>query len=451
MTECTQQRLDLGRWSGREAVGRFDGGEQSSDGGLVLLREADLRLRMLERLAGCFVDLRSAALVRHGVREMLAQRVLGLALGYEDLNDHEELRNDPLLRLAAGKAGVGEALAGKSTLNRLELSLAEPSRYKRVAYRAAEMDRLLVELFLEARGAAPEEGIVLDLDATDLPLHGHQEGRFFHGYYGHYCYLPLYIVCGRQVLCARVREAGQDASAGALAEVERIVGQVRERWPGVKITLRADSGFCREELMAWCEREGLDYVFGLARNPRLQGKIEPEMAEAAALHQATGRPERVFGEFAYATRDSWSRERRVVAKAEQLEGKANPRFVVTSFAPGQWEARALYEKLYCARGEMENRIKEQMMLFADRMSAETLRANQLRLYLSSFAYLLVEGLRRLGLAGTELAQAQPQTLRLRLFKIAARVRVSVRRIWLSFPRASPCQAQFRQCWAALRC
>lgn len=449
MTECTQQRLDLGRWSGRDAVGEFEGEEQSSDGGLVLLREADGRLRLLDRLEACFQDWRDPALVRHGLREMLAQRVLGLALGYEDLNDHEELRRDRLLQLAAGKPGA-EMLAGKSTLNRLELSLAEPGRYKRIAYAAEKLDELLLQLFAETQASPPEE-LVLDLDATDVPVHGHQEARFFHGFYGHYCYLPLYIVCGSQVLAARLRPADQDPGAGALPELERVVAGLRARWPRVRIVVRGDSGFCREAMMAWCEREQVDYALGLARNARLSGRIEAPLARAAERHQATRRPEREFSEFPYSTLDSWSRERRVVAKAEQIEGKANPRFVVTSLPAGAWPPQALYETLYCARGEMENRIKEQMMLFADRLSAGTMRANQLRLYLSTFAYLLVDGVRRLGLAATEMARAQPQTIRLRLLKISTRVRVTARRIWLTFPRACPHQAVFRQCWAALRC
>jgi Transposase DDE domain group 1 len=307
-----------------------------------------------------------------------------------------------------------------------------------------------VDIFLEAHAAAPTR-IVLDLDVTDTPLHGEQEQRFFHGYYGEYCYLPLYIFCGEHLLCARQRASNQDASAGALQEVERIVGQIGRQWPQVQIILRADSGFCREPLMAWCESQGVDYVFGLARNERLEAEIAELMAQAQNQHQQSQQAARVFAEFSYQTRSSWSCARRVVAKAEYLDKGPNPRFVVTSLPAEAWPAQALYEQLYCARGEMENRIKEQLSLFADRMSAETLRANQLRLYLSSLAYVLLHALRRLGLAATEWARAQVNTIRLRLLKIAAEVRLSARRIWVRYPRAYPWKALFAAAWAALRC
>ena len=327
---------------------------------------------------------------------------------------------------------------------------AAADRYHKISYAAERLDALLVDIFLEAHTKPPAE-VVLDLDVTDTPLHGEQEARFFHGYYGEYCYLPLYIFCGEHLLCARQRASNQDASAGALAEVKRIVGQIRQRWPQVKIILRADSGFCREELMAWCEAEHVDYVFGLARNERLEAEIAALLAEARSQHQQTQQATRVFGEFSYQTRSSWSCARRVVAKAEYLDKGPNPRFVVTSLSPTEWEARARYEQLYCARGEMENRIKEQLSLFADRMSTATLRANQLRLYLSSLAYVLVHALRRLALAGTAWAHAQVNTIRLRLLKIAAEVRLSARRICLRYPRAYPWKALFAAAWQALRC
>jgi hypothetical protein len=316
---------------------------------------------------------------------------------------------------SGGKRDVGEApLAGKSTLNRLELGGDSPSRYKKIHCRQQAVDALLVEVFLEAHEEAPD-CIVLDLDVTDLPLHGHQEGRFFHGYYDEYCYLPLYIFAGEHLLCARLRTADQDAAAGSTEEVKRIVGQIRGRWPGVAIVVRADSGFCREELMAWCEQNGVGYVLGLARNERLRKSIAPQLAEAARRQQASGKPARVFTEFAYrTTTGSWGRARRVVAKAEQLDGKENPRFVVTNLGADRWPAQRLYEELYCARGEMENRIKEQLSLFADRVSAETMKANQLRLSLAGCAYVLVQALRRLGLKGTEMARAQAATIRERL-------------------------------------
>jgi hypothetical protein len=384
---------------------------------------------------------------------MLAQRIYGLALGYEDLNDHEQLRQDPLLGVLAGKKDLGEPLAGKSTLNRLELTPAgspAAERYNKISYSAEALDTLLVDLFLEAHPRAPRE-IVLDLDATDTPLHGRQEARFFHGYYGHYCYLPLYVFCGDHLLCARLRPSNIDASAGSLEEVQRIVRQIRARWPKTRIILRADSGFCREELLAWCETNEVVYVFGFARNKRLRRIIGRAMQQAKQEHRRTGKPARVFCEFAYRTKKSWSRTRRVIAKAEQIEGKENPRYLVTSLGAQDWPAQKLYEQLYCARGEMENRIKEQLSLFADRMSTETLQANQLRLYFSSLAYALVEALRRLGLAGTEWAEAQADTIRLKLLKIAAEVRITARRIWVRYSCAYPWQHVFAPAWTALRC
>jgi hypothetical protein len=380
---------------------------------------------------------------------MLAQRLYGLTLGYEDLNDHEQLRNDPLLALLAGRRELDRPLAGKSTLNRLELC-GRSERYHKIGYAPEAIDRLLVDLFLEAHAEAPKR-IVLDLDATDIPVHGHQPERFFHGYYDGYCYLPLYIFCGDHLLCARLRPANQDAAAGAVGDVQRIVEQVRQRWPEVEIVLRADSGFCREELMAWCECNRAGYVLGLARNPRLRALIDAPMEEAKALHQSTGEAARVFSGFQYSTLKSWSCERRVVAKAEYLDKGENPRFVVTSLDPEQWPAQALYEKFYCARGEMENRIKEQMCLFADRLSTKQMHSNQLRLYFSALAYTLMEALRRLGLKGTEWAQAQVDTIRLRLLKIGTVVRVSVRRVLLQFSSSYPWQAIFGQVYRALLC
>jgi len=432
---------------------RFSERQLSTEGGALLLRETDRKIGLLSRVRKCFSDYRHPALLEHELGELLAQRIYGLALGYEDLNDHEELRRDPLLALMAGKRKLQEPLAGKSTLNRLELSPSGSpleNRYHKITYSREALDWLLVEIFLDAHTRAPRQ-IVLDLDVTDTPLYGKQEDRFFHGYYNEYCYLPLYIFCGDHLLCARQRASNQDASAGSREEVERIVQQIRRRWPKVRIILRADSGFCREELMAWCEQNRVDYVFGLARNSRLQRKIAGAMREAKQKHQRTGEAARVFEEFPYRTRKSWSRSRRVVAKAEYLEKGENPRFVVTSLPPDSSEAAALYEKTYCARGEMENRIKEQLNLFADRMSTESLRANQLRLYFSSLAYVLIHALRRLGLAGTEWAQAQVQTIRLRLLKIAAEVRLSVRRIAVSFSNAYPWKNIFAAAWVALRC
>ena len=454
MTECNQSTFEFAAHFSRQVVARFDGGTITTDGGGLLLRETDGRLNLLPRLAECFLDARNPLFVEHSVQELVSQRVYGLALGYEDLNDHEQLRNDPLLRVLAGKADVEDSpLAGKSTLNRLELSDGTPSRYKKITFWKAGIDELLVKVFVESYASAPEE-IILDVDATDFPLHGEQEGRFFHGYYDSYCYLPLYIFCGDQILCARLRQSNSDAAAGSLAEIQRIVAQIRAAWPQVKIILRGDSGFCRNELMSWCEANQVDYVFGLARNQRLRRIIGPQMWEATEQWGKTSKPARVFTEFSYKTKKrkkgGWDRERRVVAKAEHIDGKENPRFVVTSLRAEPWAPQALYEELYCARGEMENRIKEQFSLFADRVSSETMRANQLRLYLSAMAYVLVCGLRRLGLKGTELEKAQAATIRTRLLKIGAQVRVSVRRVYLAMAASYPWASLFAQVYANLR-
>jgi hypothetical protein len=454
MTECNQSSFGFEALGSRKIVARFDGGTISSDGGAFLLRQTDRRLNLLPRLAECFLDGRNPNMVDHPIAEMLSQRVYGLALGYEDLNDHEQLRNDPVFGIVAGREELERPLAGKSTLNRMELGAGEKDRYKKITFWKEAVDALLVKVFLESHNKPPEQ-IVLDIDTTDLPLHGQQEGRFFHGYYDHYCYLPLYIFCGEHVLCARLREANHDAAFGSLTEIERIVGQIRTAWPEVKIILRGDSGFCRNELMSWCENHGVDFVFGMARNQRLRKIIGAEMHAATQQWKETGKPARVFSEFGYRTKKTkkggWDRERRVAAKAEHIDGKENPRFVVTSLGTEEWTAQALYEELYCGRGDMENRIKEQFCLFADRVSAETMRANQMRLYLSTMAYILVSGLRRLGLKGTELAQAQVSTIRTKLLKIGAQIRVTVRKVWISMASSYPWQGLYQQVWTNLRC
>lgn len=463
-TECIPTQLEFHALGRRDLVGRFDGGQISSDGGGLLLREVDQRLGMLARLADCFTDYRNPNSIEHDVQALVAQRVYGLALGYEDLNDHDVLRDDGVLAVLVGKRDLtgeqrprsrdqGHPLAASSTLNRLELSTPEAAasdRYKKIAADPEALDRLLVDLFLESYESPPRE-IWLDLDATDDPLHGHQEGRFFHGYYRCYCYLPLYIFCGAHLLCARLRPSNQDGAAGSVAELERIVTQIRTRWPKTRIVIRADSGFCRDAIMCWCEANEIGYVLGLARNQRLHRALGREMVEARAEHERTGKPARRFRNFRYRTRKSWSCERRVVGKAEYLPNKANPRFVVTNLPKSRAGAKRLYEKLYCVRGEMENRIKEQQLgLFADRTSSETMRANQLRLYFSSFAYVLMHGLRRLGLEGTQHTTAQCTTIRLRLLKIGVRIRITVRKVWLSFSEAYPYASDFAQILANLR-
>jgi len=452
MTECNQSSFGFEGYGSREIVARFDGGTISSDGGALLLRETDKRLNLLPRLAECFLDGRNQDLVQHSILEMLSQRIYGLALGYEDLNDHEQLRSDPLFGILAGRLEVGRELAGKSTLNRMELGTGISDRYKKITFWKAAMDETLVQVFVESYAEPPAE-IILDVDTTDLPLHGHQEGRFFHGYYDQYCYLPLYIFCGDQVLCARLREANRDAAFGSLEEIQRIVAQIRAAWPNVKIILRGDSGFCRNGLMGWCEQNQVDFVLGLARNKRLLRIIGAEMWEATRRWEETGQPARVFSEFLYRTKTTrkggWDRERRVIAKAEHIDGKQNPRFVVTSLDSNHSAAQPLYEEVYCARGDMENRIKEQFCLFADRVSAETMRANQMRLYLSTMAYVLVSGLRRLGLKATDLAHAQISTIRTKLLKIGAQIRITARKVWVSMASSYPWQGLYQQVWANL--
>jgi hypothetical protein len=448
-TECTQQSLEFHSLNQRKVIARFDGGNISSDAGIVLLREVESRTGLIGGLARCFRDYRDQRWVEHTVEELLGQRLFGLCLGYEDLNDHDQLRTDPMLAVAVGKADPlgmnrlreedrGKALAGKSTLNRLELGKAEEiDKYKKILMQETEIDAWIVRVFVDAHAAAPEE-IVLDLDATDDLIHGNQEGKFFHGYYGNYCYLPLYIFSGEHLLCARLRRSNMDGAEGAVEELTRIVEQIRKAWPEVKIIIRADSGFCRDDLMSWCEANQIDYVLGLAKNERLKKEIAEELQQAEAQFGQSQRPARVFKDFRYQTLKSWSLERRVVGKAEWMEKGANPRFIVTSLPLDRMDARAVYEDFYCARGDMENRIKEQQLdMFADRTSAATMRANQLRLYLSSAAYILMHALRRLGLKNTDLAHAQCQTIRLKLLKIGAQVRVTVRNIWISLAGGYP--------------
>jgi hypothetical protein len=445
-------------------VARFDGGAISSDGGGLLLRAVERSTGIIRQFARCFTDHRDPDLIEHPTKDLIAQRVYALALGYEDLNDHDELRYDPLLATLIGKADPcgrdrarardrGKALAGKSTLNRLELTPVgadADSRYKKITADTDQIASLFVELFLQAHRQAPAE-IVLDLDATNDPVHGQQLGRFFHGYYREYCFLPLYIFCGEHLLCAKLRPANIDAAAGAVQQVQRIVSQIRRRWPQVPILLRGDSGFCRESLMAWCERNAVDYVLGLAVNRRLKDRVADAMVQAKAQFARTQQASRVFVDLTYQTRDSWSRPRRVVGKAEYLAKGENPRFIVTSLGRRQRPAAALYEQDYCARGEMENRIKEQQLyLFADRTSCATMRANQLRLWFSSLAYTLLVALRRLGLAGTELARAQCDTIRLKLLKIGALIRVTVRKVWVALSEGYPYRDLFVRVYRNLR-
>lgn len=447
LTDCSPEQFNFAPVEGRQVIAAFDGGAITSDAGALLLGATNRAIRLVDRFAACFTDHRTAGAVEHRISTLVGQRVFGIALGYEDLIDHDQLRHDPVMALLAGKLKARRPecapLAGKSTLNRLEHAPAgEPSRYHKIGHDQGAIERLFVELFLDAHRSPPKQ-IVLDLDATDDPIHGHQEGRFFHGYYDCFCYLPLYVFCGRHLLAAKLRRSSIDASAGAREEIERIVGQIRGRWPRVRVLLRADSGFARDALMSWCEANRIDYVFGLARNARLEGTLATELARVESASRQTGAPARVFKELRWTTLDSWSRRRRVIAKAEWTHGGPNPRFIVTSLKLAEIDGRRLYETVYCARGEMENRIKEcQLDLFADRTSAATMRANQLRLWFASMAYVLMCALRRIGLRHTQFAEATCGTLRLRLLKIGALVKISCRRIKLAMASAFPCQQEY---------
>ena len=457
-TECTKKYSPFQALGRREIIADFSGGTITSDGGGLLLREIEQRTGILQRFAGCFIDYRDKRRIEHSVLSLVSQRVIGLALGYEDLNDHDYLAKDQMLAIVVGKTDPtgmdrksakdkGKPLAGKSTLNRLELTPANAdsrSMYKKVVLDSESVDNLFVDIFLEAHTEIPKE-IILDVDATDDPLHGNQEGKFFHGYYKAYCYLPLYIFCGEHLLCARLRPANNDGAAGTVEELKSIVERIRLFWPDTRIIIRGDSGFCREDIMRWCEDNDVDFLLGLARNNRLVKAIEEELALAKALYQCSGEASRVFKDFCYKTVKTWRWNRRVVGKAEHLRKGSNPRFVVTSLRPDDYNAQELYEIVYCARGDMENRIKEQqLMLFAARTSTSKMRSNQVRLYFSSLAYVLMQALRRLGLTGTEMAKAQCNTIRLKLFKIGARIKITVRKVWVSFAEGYPYKRIFAQ-------
>jgi hypothetical protein len=431
MTERTRKPLSFSSLDSRRLEADFSGGSLTSDAGALLLREADRRLGLLDALDRVIPDPRNQELITHPQRSLLAQRIFGIALGYEDLNDHATLRHDPLWQvLAEAEPDAEQPLASASTLCRLE-----NRAYRRTLF---EMGKVLVEQFIASHKEAPE-CLVLDFDATDDPVHGHQEGRFFHGYYDSYCFLPLYVFCGEQLLVAYLRTADGDAARHSRAILKLLVTRLRLAWPNVRIIIRADSGFCRWKLMRWCDRNGVGYILGLARNSRLEDLALPWTHAAQRCWEMTGVPQRLFGEFAYAA-GTWDRARRVIAKAEHGERGDNPRFVVSNL-PGN--PRGLYEVLYCERGEAENRIKEQqLMLFADRTSCQKFLANQFRVLLSAAAYVLMEAVRRLGLSGTQLQRAQVSTIRLRLFKVAALVVVSVRRVYLRLASGFPLQDLF---------
>lgn len=451
-TYCSKMKLDFNNLHGREVVGNFDGGKITSDGGGQLLRGVDDKLGIIESFSECFTDFRDENKVEHKLEELLSQRIYGLALGYEDLNDHDSIRSDVNMAVLCSKedptglerekaSDCGKPLAGKSTLNRLELTKAdanEESRYKKIVIHPEKADNFFVDIFLKSHTEEPNQ-IVLDLDATDDPLHGNQEGKFFHGYYKSYCYLPLYIFCGDDLLVARLRRADQDPAAGALDEIKRVVERIRQDWPNVRIIVRGDAGFSRDDIMDWCENsQNIDYAFGFSKNSRLNKIIKEDMVDAEIMYRKTGKASRVYDDFEYQTLKSWSRPRRVVSKAEFMSKGANPRFVVTSIQECEMDAKTTYESFYCARGDMENRIKEQQLgLFADRTSASEMDSNQTRLYFSSVAYTLLNALRRFGLKGTEMEKAQCGTIRSKLLKIGAQIKVTVRKVWVSFTDAYP--------------
>ena len=422
MTDCRQGILDFPSFDARKIEASFEGGDVSSDGGVMLLRQADRRLGLCRALDRAIEDPRDAAMISHRQLDLLRQRIYGIALGYEDLNDHDSLRTDPLWQSAVERA---DELASSPTLCRLE-GRAD----RRTAW---AMSRVLVEGFIDSQPLPPEE-LVLDFDATDDRVHGAQEGRFFHGYYGDWCFLPLYVFCGERLLVSYLRPSNIDGARHAWAVLKLLVDRLRRAWPGVRIIFRGDSGFCRWKMLRWCERHGVDYVVGVAKNPRLLGLAEGLMGRAEEQHRATGAKARVFGWLEYAA-DSWDRPRRVIAKAEHGAMGANPRFVVSTL---HGDAGEIYDHVYCARGEMENRIKEQQLgLFADRTSCHAWWANQFRLLLSSAAYVLLEAIRRLGLRDTELARAQVCTIRLKLLKLGTVILRNTRRIRLLFSSAYP--------------
>lgn len=436
--DCNSRPIAFTPLGRRQVLAAFDAGRITSDAGALLLREVAARSQLFERMAGCIPDPRDPSMIEHDQRTMLAQRVLGIACGWEDLNDHHGLRDDPLMQVVTERrVDEGRPLASPATLCRLE------NRVGRGA--CVELSKLLVELFIESHTTPPKE-VILDFDATDDPVHGHQENRFFQGYYDAYCFLPLYVFAGEQLLCAYLRPANIDGAKHAWAILALIVRRLRQAWPNVRIVFRGDSGFCRWRMLRWCGRHGVDYVVGLAKNKVLERLAAPLMEQARRQFEAAKQKQRVFGEFAYAA-GTWDKPRRVIARIEHADQGENPRFVVTSLAG---DGRQLYEQVYCARGEVENRIKEQQLgLFADRTSCHAFAANQFRLLLSSFAYVLVQTLRRTALAGTELARAQATTIRTKLLKVGAVVVVSVRRVVLRLSSAYPLQALFRQVAARL--
>jgi hypothetical protein len=444
MTECRQATLKFQGICGKRIEGNFDGGMLSTDGGLLLVREVIETRGFFGRLCECFTDHRVADAITHSVESLLKQRIYGLVAGYEDLNDHDSLRQDAVLQLLCGNVPGTDLLASHSTLNRFELTeetVNELERYKKISCNDEKLREFLIDEAIRHIKSRKLKEIILDADATDIPLHGKQEDRFYHGYYGHYCYLPLYIFCGSLPVWAELRASNIDASLGTEAALSVIVSRIRKAVPGIRIIFRADSGFARESIMKFCEDNKIEFVIGLARNSRLEAEIKQELHQAEQESKETGKPVRIFKEFQYETLGTWSRKRRVIGKAEHLEKGSNPRFVVTSLRKPK--PSELYELWYCKRGDAENRIKEQFQLFADRTSSSLKRANQLRLWFSTLAYLVIALFRSsVGLRNTDFTTAEPNTLRLRLIKCAVKVTVSARRIYLSYAEGFACKHIF---------
>lgn len=439
-TECKCQQLEFQGLESRKIVIKNNGKMNSSDAGFLLLQQIEKKHKIIQRLSKCFTDNREKYRIKHSLKSLLTQRIFGICQGYEDLNDHEELRHDPLLQYVCGTEGK-YSVAGKSTLNRLELGM-EPDeklgdRYSKIIWNAENIEDLFCDIFLDTFNGSPEE-LILDFDATDIPLHGDQENKFFHGYYDHYCYLPLYVFCGDFLLAARLRRSGIDGCEGTEEILERLVIKIRNRFPDVKIIFRGDSGFCRNSILSLCEKMNVLYVVGMAQNSRLKEIISDQMKEAEKKYQETEKPARVFTRFSYRTVSSWKRDRDIVAKAEHLPKGENPRFVVTNVLPEIWNDKALYEELYCGRGDMENRIKEQKLdLFADRTSSWWMSSNQLRLWFSAIAYTFFVFLQNKLIETGDNIRKMPSTVRLKFLKVSAYVRITVRNVWISLPESFP--------------
>ena len=442
-TQCTQSQFELQEIGGKSVTVKNDGARISSDGGLLLLAQLERKYGIIARVSDAFVDLRNPRLVQHELVPLLKQRIYGLCQGYEDINDHDSWRSDPLLAIACGKVPGATMLAGKGTLNRLELGAKATdakSRYKNIRYHEDRLPSTFIELFMKLHpaGRKPPKEIIIDVDATDDPVHGNQEGRIFNGYYDEYCYLPLYMFIDSIPVWAELMTADKDPATGVVPALERIIPAIRLLWKKTRIILRGDSGFCRTDILEWCEQNDIYYIIGLPKNRRLTRAIGGSIQAVADAWKKTGEPQRIFRDIRYKTKNTWKKARRVIGKAEHLELGANPRFIVTNLETEYGDARSLYEDLYCARGNMENRIKEQkLFMFASRLSTHTLRANQLRLYFSTIAYLFMAILRIGHADDPDIATAQASTIRLRYLKVGAQVSVSTRRIVVHIPESYP--------------